>query len=129
MRNSNHPRIPGACRNCGKQLRDSFCNLPERSFGDLQSLKTSYTYARGSTIFLEGQPAKGVYILCSGSVKLSTYSEEGKAIILRFANPGEILGLSAVMLSTFYEKTAQAIDDCVVSFIEKRLFLNFVQTD
>src|SRR5215207_1414130 len=128
MRNSNHPRIPGACRNCGKQLRDSFCNLPERSFGDLQSLKTSYTYARGSTIFMEGQPAKGVHLLCSGSVKLSTYSEEGKAIILRIAEPGEVLGLSAVISAVHYEKTAQAKGDCLVAFVKKKDFLRFVQT-
>ena len=75
------------------------------------------------SIFIGTLVAGGVYLLCAGSVKLATYSEDGKAIILRIAQPGEILGLSAVISAISYEKTAQATDDCVVGFIKRRDFL------
>jgi len=94
---------------------------------ELQHLKTSYSFHRGSTLFMEGQPSKGVYLLCSGRVKLSTYSEDGKAIILRIAEAGEVLGLSAVVSGLPYEKTAQASDDCRVSFVRSSDFLAFIQ--
>lgn len=127
MNVSDNPRMRGACVQCERRTPDSFCNLTEPSLHDLQSLRTVYPYTRGTTIFLEGQPAQGVYLVCSGRVKLSTYSEHGKAIILRFAEPGELLGLSAVINSTSHEKTARAVEDCHVSFIKKRDFIDLVQ--
>lgn len=66
--------------------------------------------------------------MCKGRAKLSTYSEDGRAIILRIAEAGEVLGLGAVISGTAYEKTAQALDDCLVSYIAKKDFLDFVQT-
>src|SRR5688572_6532028 len=101
-------RFSETCDDCRRTTPDAFCNLPDTEFAELASLKIRRTYPRGSTILNEGQPAKSVFILCSGRVKLSTYSEEGKAIILRIAEPGELLGLSAAISASIYEKTAQA---------------------
>ena len=124
---SDQPGTPGACVECIRSSSDSFCNLPECALGDFQSTRVVHSYPRGATIFLEGQPAQGVYLLCSGRVKLSTYSEQGKAIILRFAERGELLGLSAVIAATAHEKTARAVENCLISFIRKRDFIDLVQ--
>jgi CRP/FNR family transcriptional regulator, cyclic AMP receptor protein len=117
------------CDDCRTNIPDAFCNLPDTAFAELARLKIRRTYPRGSTILIEGQPAKSVFILCSGRVKLSTYSEEGKAIILRIAEPGELLGLSAVISASIYEKTAQALDNCTVCAIKKKDFLEFLETN
>ncbi|MEO8042835.1 MAG: Crp/Fnr family transcriptional regulator [Acidobacteriota bacterium] len=127
MDTSYHPRFSGKCSECKEHPVIAFCNLPPAASAELQTLKSSYSYVRGSTLFMEGQPAKGVYLLCAGRVKLSTYSEDGRAIILRIAGVGEVLGLSAVVSGQPYEKTAEASDDCQVSFIKSRDFLDFVQ--
>ena len=127
MKSSEYHDIPDSCADCRKQNRASFCDLPEAVFAELATLKTCRSYPRGSALFVEGQQTGGVFLLCSGRVKLSTYSEEGKAIILRIAEPGEVLGLSAVMSATPYEKTAHACEDCTVSFVRKGDFLDFVQ--
>lgn len=128
MKISDQPRVSEACQECRKSNPTTFCSFPDAVFADLQPLKMCRRYPRGSALYMEGQPAKGVYLLCSGKVKLSTYSEEGRAIILRIAEPGEILGLSAVISGTYYEKTAQASDDCTASFIKKKDFLDFLGT-
>ncbi|HEX6127168.1 MAG TPA: Crp/Fnr family transcriptional regulator [Pyrinomonadaceae bacterium] len=127
--NGSNGSIPVTCANCDKRSELFFCNLSEAASAKLHSLKFSHKYSRGSTIFMEGQPADGVYLLCSGRAKISTYSEEGRAIILRIAVPGELLGLSAVLSATAYEKTAHASDDCTISFIKKKDFLDLVRTD
>lgn len=127
MKISNHSRIPGKCGDC-KKNSDSFCNLPADALAELNALETSHSYSRGSTIFMEGQPAKGVYLLCDGRVKLSTYSEEGRAIILRIAEAGEVLGLSSAISGIPYEKTAQASVDCSARFIKRKDFLGFLQS-
>jgi CRP/FNR family transcriptional regulator, cyclic AMP receptor protein len=61
----------------------------------------------GAVLFVEGQTPRGVFILCSGKVKLSTTSKEGKVLILKQAEAGEVLGLSAAISSTNYEMTAE----------------------
>ena len=127
MKLSDDLRIPGTCQECREHSPGSICDVSETTFAEFASLKFRRAYPRSSTIFVEGQPALGVYLLCSGRVKLSTYSEEGKAIILRVAEPGEMLGLSAVISATPYEKTAQTSEDCSVSFIKRKDFLAFLE--
>lgn len=86
----------------------------------------THSYTRGTTLFAEGQLANGVYVLCSGRVKLSTYSVDGKAIIIRIAEAGEVLGLSANISGIAYEATAQVVEACQVNFVRRKEFLEFV---
>lgn len=107
--------------------RGFFCNLQESTLQNLESLKISNLYPRGSVLFIEGQPSNGVYILCQGRVKLSTCSREGKIIILQIAEPGEVLGLSAAVSDSLYEATAEVLEPCQVNFVRKNDFLRFLQ--
>jgi CRP/FNR family transcriptional regulator len=113
----------GACK-----LADSFCSLPGEALTSLNTLKVYRSYPRRSTIFMEEQPARGVHLLCTGRVKLSTYSEEGKAITFRIAGAGEALGLSAVISGMCYDKTAETIDECRVGFVKSADFLDFLDS-
>jgi CRP/FNR family cyclic AMP-dependent transcriptional regulator len=56
---------------------------------------------------VEGQMPRGLFILCSGKVKLSTTSREGKVLILKMPEAGEALGLSAAISGQGYEMTAE----------------------
>jgi CRP/FNR family cyclic AMP-dependent transcriptional regulator len=128
MRNGNNRSID-MCDGCGGRSEEFFCKLPPEAFATLQSIRVSHAYPRGSTLFMEGQPANGVFLLCEGHLKLSTYSEDGKAIILRIADPGEILGVSAVISGKTHEATAQVTEYCRVNFIKRSDFLTFIQTN
>lgn len=113
--------------------RDSFreerlsCNLPTEAL-KLQTLKPSLIYPRGTLLCLEGEPPRGVYILCSGRAKLSTTSAEGKTIILRIAEPGEFLGLAATVSNSPYESTIETIEPARANFIEQKDFINLLHS-
>jgi CRP/FNR family cyclic AMP-dependent transcriptional regulator len=77
-------------------------------------------YPRGAVLFAEGQPSRGVFILCSGRVKLFTASSNGRAFVLRFANPGEILGLAGTLSRQPYEAWAEATQPTETRFVERR---------
>lgn len=64
------------------------------------------THPGGAILFVEGQMPRDAYVLCSGKVKLSTTSREGKVLILKMVEPGEVIGLSAVISGDAYEVTA-----------------------
>src|SRR5579871_2771075 len=85
------------CFKCPFREERLFCDLPDNVIRELQAIKATSLYPKGALLCLEGQPARGVFILCTGRAKLSTTSAEGKTIILRIAEPGEVLGLTSVI--------------------------------
>lgn len=115
------------CLVCPHREERLFCNLPDVSVKAMTAITSSAAYPKGATLFVEGQPARGVFILCSGRVKLSTSSADGKTLILRIAEPGEVLGLPATVTGTAYELTADIIEPAQANFIGRTEFLNFLK--
>lgn len=115
------------CLACPHREERLFCNLPEPSVRALSTITSSASYPKGATLFVEGQPARGVFVLCSGRVKLSTSSADGKTLILRIAEPGEVLGLPATVTGACYELTADVIEPAQANFISRTEFLNFLR--
>jgi hypothetical protein len=50
------------CTECKKARPNSFCDLPEPIFRKLSDLMICRRYTRGTAVFIEGQPPKGVYV-------------------------------------------------------------------
>src|SRR5277367_3319479 len=73
------------CLICKLRHSGFFCDLPKGSVEDLEKIKFASAFPQGAILFVEGQDVRGVYIICSGRVKLSTTSREGKTLILRIA--------------------------------------------
>ena len=84
-------------------------------------------YPKGATLFVEGQSPRGVFVLCSGKVKLSTSSADGRSLILRIPEPGEVLGLPATVTGKPYELTAEVIEPTQANFISRADFLLFLR--
>jgi CRP/FNR family transcriptional regulator, cyclic AMP receptor protein len=115
------------CLSCPHREERLFCNLPEQTVKALSAITSSASYPKGATLFVEGQPARGVFILCSGRVKLSTSSADGKTLILRISEPGEVLGLPATVTGTCYELTADVVEPAQANFIARNDFLGFLK--
>jgi CRP/FNR family transcriptional regulator len=58
---------------------------------------------------------------------LSICSTDGKTLILKVAEPGEVLGLSATVSGKAYELTAETLDPCQVNFVKREDFLRFLR--
>lgn len=115
------------CLACPHREERLFCNLPDPAIKALAAITSSASYPKGATLFVEGQPARGVFILCSGRVKLSTSSADGKTLILRISDPGEVLGLPATVTGSCYELTADVIEPAQANFISRNEFLGFLK--
>jgi len=120
-------QITENCLICKLRHSGFFCDLPKPSLEDLEKIKYASAYPQGAVLFVEGQSARGVYIICSGRVKLSTTSRDGKTLILRMAQPGEVLGLHATISGKPYELTAETLQPCQLDFIKRDDFLRFLQ--
>lgn len=126
MKAINNLKIQHKCSDCELRSANFFCSLSVSSLQIFESLKITNAYPKGGTLFMEGQPSNGIYMLCQGRVKLSTCSRDGKVIILRIAEAGEVLGLSATVSGSNYEATAEVVEQCQVNFVRKDDFLRFL---
>ena len=120
-------QITEDCLLCKMRQSGYFCNLPPASLQELDKVKYASAYPQGAVLFVEGQAPRGVYMICGGRVKLSTTSRDGKTLILRIAQAGEVLGLHATVSGKPYELTAEALQPCQLDFIRRDDFLRFLQ--
>jgi CRP/FNR family transcriptional regulator, cyclic AMP receptor protein len=120
-------QITEDCLMCKLRHSGFFCELPPQSLKDLEKIKYASAFPHGAVLFVEGQSARGAYVICSGRVKLSATSRDGKTLILRIAEAGEVLGLHATVSGKPYELTAETLQPCQLDFIKRDDFLHFLQ--
>src|SRR5579872_6868340 len=120
-------QITEDCVLCKLRHSGFFCDLPKGPLEDLEKIKYASAFPQGAILFVEGQSARGAYIICSGRVKLSTTSRDGKTLILRIAEPGEVLGLHATVSGKPYELTAETLQPSQLNFVKREDFLKFLQ--
>ncbi len=115
-----------SCLECAERPSGLFCDLLREALQDFDRLKSLTLYPKGATLFAGGQPARGIFVLCHGKIKLSVCSEPGKVMTLRIVGPGEILGMSAALAGTPHETTAQALDNAQVAIVKRKDWLRFL---
>ncbi len=115
-----------SCLACKGSMSCSFGQLPAKAAKDFNSLKSISAYPEGAVLFMECQDPRGVFIVCEGEVKLTISSSEGKTLILRIAQAGEILGLMSVLSGKPYEVTAETLHPCQIAFVRREDFQQFM---
>jgi len=90
--------------------------------GHLNSL-----HGRGRVLFAEGEPAHGVYILRSGRATVSISSSEGRVVMLRMAQAGEVLGLNAVLRGSSYDTTVRTLEPSRTDFVSRAELIQLMQ--
>jgi len=101
-------------------------NSPLRSIAGIDRVRRSRIFPRGAVVFHEGQQARGIYVLSSGRAKVSISSADGKKLIIRIANGGEVLGLYAGLTGRPFEATAEMVEGGRVDFISRQDLLSLL---
>src|SRR5579872_2582453 len=103
-----------------------FCKLSESAKQDFEEMQFISACRENTTLFRENEAARGIYVLCDGRAKISMSSSEGKTLILRIAQPGEILGLTDVLSGSPYGITVETLHASRVAFVRRDDFLRFL---
>jgi len=104
-----------------------FYDLRQDVQAQLEAISSPVTYAKGEVLFVEGQKSTGIFVLHSGSVKLSAGSADGKSLIVGRVESGEILGLPTAISGKPNELTAEALKPAECSFVARDVFLQFLR--
>ncbi len=65
----------------------------------------------GRLFFREGEPARWLYVLEHGRVKLTQTGLDGHRVIVRLIGPGDLFGGIAALAETVYPVSAEAVED------------------
>jgi CRP/FNR family transcriptional regulator, cyclic AMP receptor protein len=109
------------------QLRRNSSNSSAEVANRLAAFAIPVCHPKGAVLFAEGQPARGIFVLCSGRVKLFTSSADGRTFILGFAEPGEMLGLAGTLSGQPYEAWAETTQPTQTSFVERRHLVHIMR--
>lgn len=108
------------------QLGEAFAAQPEL-IAALQQRAELSAQARGTVLFRQGEPARGVFLLLSGSARLLLQRDDNRTIHVRTVGPGYLLGLPATILKRAYLFTAKLSQDSRVAFIESAELIDFLR--
>ena len=115
------------CNTCKLKKNGWFCSLSPAATQAFSEFSHLTTYPGGAILFVEEQMPRGAFVLCSGKVKLSTTSREGKVLIFKMVQPGEVIGLSAMISGEAYQVTAETVGPCLVNFVEREGLLRLME--
>ncbi len=121
--------IVESCLTCKFRSDRIFCDLQPSALQAFEEIKYTTAYPEGAILFVEKQAPRGIFVICKGSVKMSVSAPNGKTMIVKIADAGEVLGLSATVSGRPYEVTAETIDPCQINFVKREDFLRFLKND
>jgi CRP/FNR family transcriptional regulator len=121
--------IVESCVGCKLSRNHFFCAFSPTVLRSVDVASHHIILPSGAILFVEGQTPRGIYILCSGKVKLYTTSKEGKVLILKQSEAGEVLGLSAAVSGMNYEMTAETATPCQLNYVSRTDLMNLLQCE
>ena len=120
-------KVIDSCFACPMREEGLFCQLSQGTLTELNTLRQTSFYPRGAVLFVEGEPPRGLFVLCGGQAKLTATSADGQSLTLRLVEPGEVLGLSSVISNIPYAAGAETLAPSQISFILRLPFLQFLR--
>ena len=104
------------------------CSFSHVALREFHSIGITRHHDAHETLLREGFPADHLLIICSGRVKVTAASTEGRLLLLRVAGPGDILGLAALQEHTLHRVTAETLAACTIKSIPRSDFVRFMES-
>lgn len=94
----------------------------------LQQRGSVSTHTKGTVLFRQGEPSRGVYLLLEGAARLSLQGDDNRSSTVRTVGRGYLLGLPGTILNSSYLFTAKLVQDSRVAFVPSGVLVEFLRT-
>ena len=91
-----------------------FRELSRAGLQEVVGLMAERSYARGETVFLEGDPPAGLFVIWRGSLKVYKVGDGGREQILEIEGPGRSVAELPLFDGQPYPASCAALEDSVV---------------
>lgn len=106
---------------------DLFYPLSEQDLAALLAIAGTRRLARGETLFVAGQAGRQLYAVSSGQVKAVATSTDGREMVLRLIDPGEVFGELALLDGGERTATMIATQPSELLVIDRRDFVDLLR--
>ena len=104
-----------------------FSGLSEEYLSEVAAISSQRSFTKGEALFVEGEPAKGFYLLASGGMKLCKVSPDGREKVLHFVHPGETFAEAAFFGDGRYPAEARGIEKGEALFFPREGFMGLLE--
>ncbi|MFU8779739.1 MAG: Crp/Fnr family transcriptional regulator [Kiritimatiellia bacterium] len=106
-----------------------FGGLSEANQAKLARACERECYRKGELVFHEGQPVTAVYLVSSGCIQLIRMAPNGREVVIKTCEAGEIFAEAALLKGGTYPVTANVVQDSVLFRIPKAHFMDLLRLD
>ncbi|MBL1352599.1 MAG: Crp/Fnr family transcriptional regulator [Zetaproteobacteria bacterium] len=99
-----------------------FSELDDTELDAIAALATTHHFAKHNMIVQEGERGEALYIILEGSVKISTYSCDGREVILSLLEPGAFFGEMSLLDRQPRSANATSLESTTVVQIRRKNF-------
>ena len=110
-----------ARKNCFYELLDD-----KASKKAWREIRIANRFRSSETVFYEGENPSGIYVVCTGKIKILKASRTGQQLLLRFESPGDLVGHISSLAGWPYAGSAETMEESVVSMIDIETFKKFL---
>lgn len=105
-----------------------FAALSAEELESLIPLAVERSYRAGEVLFEEGMPCEGLYVLASGTVKISKASPSGRSIMLAMESAPSTVAEVPLFDGGDYPASVTAVEDTVAYLLPKDAFRRFCES-
>ena len=92
-----------------------------------REIRLANPFKRGEVVFHEGSMPPGLFVVCTGKVKIYKSSRTGQQLTTRVESPGDLLGHVSLLADDGpYTGSGEALEPSIISMIDSRTFQNFL---
>jgi len=106
-----------------------FAELDDSALQAVARAALRQDYRADETVFVEGEPCTGLYVVEDGWLKAVKMSLEGREQVLRFVGPGEVVNEVGVFADTRNPATVIALEPTTVWLIDRRAILRLLREE
>lgn len=118
--------IPRECHACSLRASSAVCRAADLDPSAFQHLLHRFLYQPRQIVFYEGHESLGLYVLCSGKVKLTSASKRGQQLNVSIIGAGELIERSGFCEGMVHAVTCETLEPSQVCLIERKPYIELL---
>lgn len=114
------------CLACPSRDTSDLCNLGHAEISEFEQIRRNVQYQPSQFVFYEGHTALGLYVLCSGRVKLSRLTAKGQRRLVALVDPGSLIEKHTFQDGAIHEVTCEALEPSQVCVVDRVRYLDLL---
>jgi len=115
------------CQLCPHKDGADLCDVDGLEGEEFKLMRRTIVYSPGQFVFYEGHPALGLYILCSGRVKLSRVTSKGQHRVVALVEPGSLIEKQTFQEGAVHSVTCQVLEPSQVCLVDRLRYLDLLK--